>query len=375
MAEKALIAMSGGVDSSVAAAKMLQEGYECIGITMKLYDNEDIGIVDTKTCCSEKDVEDARRVCERLGIDFYVNNFKDDFEKLVMDKFAEAYSQGITPNPCINCNRYLKFDRLYKRAMELECDCIVTGHYVRVIHNEETGLYELHKGVDPKKDQSYVLFMLTQNQLAHTRFPIGEMCKEETRTIAEDRGFVNAAKHDSQDICFIPDGDYHRFLESHGVLCKPGNFVDSEGKVLGQHKGISNYTIGQRKGLGISGPSPYFVKEIRVDSNEVVLSDNDSLFMTTLVAEDCSYTVDNISDFANCVEDYYYDEANAKYSFKCLAKIRYRHNEAPASVEIYDDGRMEVVFDDPQRAITCGQAVVLYSGDRVLGGGTITKVL
>lgn len=352
--KKALIAMSGGVDSSVAAAKMLEEGYDCIGITMKLYDNNDIGLEQTKTCCSLDDVEDARRVCECLGISFYVNNFKSDFSKCVIDRFVDEYREGRTPNPCIDCNRYLKFDRLYKRAKELECDVIVTGHYVRVIHNTETGLYELHKGMDPNKDQSYVLYMLTQEQLAHTRFPIGEMCKDETRSIAEIHGFVNAHKSDSQDICFIPDGDYHRFLKEHGVECSPGDFIDEQGNILGQHTGICNYTIGQRKGLGISAKAPYYVKEIRPRSNVVVLSDNDSLFSDTLKAVNVNWTLGKPD------EDI----------IRCSAKIRYRHREAPATVYIEGD-EIKVVFDEPQRAITAGQAVVLYDGDLVLGGGTI----
>lgn len=353
--KKALIAMSGGVDSSVAAAKMIEEGYECIGITMKLYDNGDIGLDKTKTCCSLDDTEDARRVCERLGIPFYVNNFKDDFGKCVIDRFTEDYREGRTPNPCIDCNRYLKFDRLYRRAKELECDYIVTGHYVRVTYNEETKLYELRKGLDPKKDQSYVLYMLTQEQLSHTKFPIGEMCKEETRQIAEDNGFVNAHKQDSQDICFIPDGDYHKFLEEHGVVCPPGDFIDEDGNVLGRHTGICNYTIGQRKGLGISSTAPLYVKEIRVLENTVVLSGNDSLFTNKLVADRVSWTMN----------------VPAENEFRCAAKIRYHHNEAPATVTILPNDSIEVLFDEPQRAITSGQAVVLYDGDIVLGGGTI----
>jgi len=353
--KKALIAMSGGVDSSVAAAKMQEEGYSCIGITMKLYDNDEIGLDKTKTCCSLDDTEDARRVCERLGIPFYVNNFKEDFGKCVIDRFVEDYRCGRTPNPCIDCNRYLKFDRLYKRALELECDYIVTGHYVRVVFNEQTSLYELRKGIDPKKDQSYVLYMLTQEQLAHTKFPIGEMCKEETRRIADANNFVNAAKPDSQDICFIPDGNYHRFLEEHGVSCPSGDFVDDKGNVLGKHTGICNYTIGQRKGLGISSTAPLYVKEINVADNKVVLSDNDSLFTNRLVADRVNWTL---------------GKANGE-EFRCAAKIRYHHNEAPATVRLISDDKIEVIFDEPQRAITSGQAVVLYDGDVVLGGGTI----
>lgn len=375
MSKKALIAMSGGVDSSVAAAKMLMSGYECIGITMKLYDNEDIGIERTKTCCSADDVMDARRVCERLGINFYVNNFKEDFKTCVIDKFTSMYKDGMTPNPCIDCNRHLKFERLYNRAKELGCDVIVTGHYVRVKLNEATGLYELHKGVDPAKDQSYVLYMLTQEQLSHSCFPIGEMCKEETRAIADEYGFVNSNKPDSQDICFIPDGDYHRFLEEQGVLCKPGNFIDTFGNVLGEHTGICNYTIGQRKGLGIAAKAPLYVKEIRPEENTVVLSDNDSLFTDTLKASDFNWTLGLDNTLKRMSAEGKLDLGSEEISFKCQAKIRYRHREAPAAVYITNGNdtttEIKVVFDEPQRAITRGQAVVLYDGDVVLGGGTI----
>jgi len=358
---KALIAMSGGVDSSVAAAKMQADGYECIGITMKLYDNEDIGLSKTKTCCSLDDTEDARRVCERLGIPFYVNNFKDDFATCVIDKFIAAYRLGHTPNPCIECNRFLKFERLYNRAKELGCDVIVTGHYARVLLNEETGEYELHKGQDPAKDQSYVLYMLSQEQLSHTRFPIGEMCKEETRRIAEDKGFVNANKPDSQDICFIPDGDYRGFLERQGIISIPGDFVLQDGTVLGIHTGICNYTVGQRKGLGISAKAPLYVKRIDPESNKVILSDNESLFGSNLVADDFCWTMENP------------DKLIVDGVIRCKARIRYHHKEAEASVYLLDDKRVKVSFDEPQRAITCGQAVVLYNDSRVLGGGTIVE--
>lgn len=355
--KKALIAMSGGVDSSVAAAKMLENGYDCIGITMKLYDNVDIGLERGKTCCSLDDTEDARRVCEKIGIPFYVNNFKEEFEKHVIDNFVDCYKEGKTPNPCIECNRYLKFEKLYMRAKELGCDYIVTGHYARVIFNEEKGRFELHKGLDPNKDQSYVLYMLTQEQLAHTIFPIGEMNKTSTRDIASERGLVTAHKQDSQDICFIPDGDYHRFLNTRGLVTKPGNFVDTNGNILGKHTGISNYTIGQRKGLGIAAEHPYYVKEIKPITNEVVLSDNESLFETTLCAEKVSWTYPVVSERGD--------------EFRCLAKIRYRHKESPATVRVLENDRIEVIFDEPQRAITSGQAVVLYDGDLLLGGGTI----
>ncbi|MBQ8945493.1 MAG: tRNA 2-thiouridine(34) synthase MnmA [Lachnospiraceae bacterium] len=352
---RALIAMSGGVDSSVAAACMLKRGFDCIGITMKLYDNQDIGI-QKGTCCSLNDTLDARHVCDRLGIDFYVNNFSEDFKTHVIDPFLEAYSKGRTPNPCINCNRYLKFDRLFKRAGDLGCDCIVTGHYARVIHNPDTGEYELHKGVDEKKDQSYVLYMLSQEQLMRTVLPIGEMKKEETRLIADEYGFVNAHKADSQDICFIPDGDFRGFLQREGIEGRAGYFLSESGDILGEHTGICNYTIGQRKGLGIAAEHPWYVKEIRPETNEVVLAENRDLFGKELEAGDLCWT--------------YAGGLPPADEFRCKARIRYHHKEADSTVYVIGD-RIKVVFDEPQRAITPGQAVVLYDDTRVLGGGTI----
>lgn len=373
MAMKALIAMSGGVDSSVAATRMLQDGYECIGVNMKLYEDSDIGMERTKSCGSADGAEDARRVCDKLGMSFEVCYFRDDFIDKVMNKFADCYRCGLTPNPCVDCNRNLKFGRLYEYGRQLGCEKIVTGHYARILQNENTKLYELHKGADEKKDQSYFLYMLSQEQLSHILFPIGELCKEETRGIAGQNGFDNAGKKDSQDVCFIPDGDYHRFLKNRGIEGEPGDFVDEEGNVLGRHTGICNYTIGQRKGLGVSGKAPYFVKEINASKNQIVLSDNDSLFSRCLKAKNFDWTVDRLEDF-DCLETINYSD-DGSVSFTCEAKIRYRHNPAKATVKIDIDGQIEVCFDEAQRAITCGQAVVLYSGSRVLGGGTITEVM
>ena len=374
---KALIAMSGGVDSSVAAALMQKKGYECIGVTMKLYDNEDIQISREKTCCSLDDIEDARAVARRLGIPYYVFNFKDDFRSKVMDNFAECYMRGETPNPCIECNRHLKFEGLYRRAMELKCDVIVTGHYARISYNEKTNRYELLKGIDETKDQSYVLYNLTQEQLKHTAFPLGEYTKEECRRLAEELGLINARKHDSQDICFVPDGNYKKFIEEYtGKTMPPGNFIDTEGRVIGRHTGICNYTIGQRKGLGIAMGKPVFVKEIRPKTNEIVISDNKELFTDTLYARDFNW----IS----------WDEGTAEENARVTAKIRYRHEAAPARIRIIKDKAqseslaedeslrpkingelIKLTFDTPQRAVTRGQAVVLYDRERVIGGGTI----
>lgn len=354
--KRALIAMSGGVDSSVAAACLQAEGYDCIGITMRLYDNETAGVA-SRTCCSLDDVEDARRVCEKLGIDFYVADFKKDFRQEVIEPFIREYEAGRTPNPCIECNRKLKFDRLYGRALDLECDVIATGHYARVIHNPETGEYELHKGEDGRKDQSYVLYMLTHDMLSHIRFPIGEMTKDRTRLMAGEYGFVNADKHDSQDICFIPDGDHQRFLKDNGILCKPGNFITTDGRILGTHKGICNYTCGQRRGLNVPDTHSWYVKEIRPASNEIVLGTDEELFSYELDAKDVVWTLREPHKEGD--------------ELKCRARIRYHHREAEARVYVEPHDTVHIVFDEPQRAITPGQAVVLYEGTRVLGGGTI----
>mgnify|MGYP000438844761 FL=1 len=352
--DKVLIAMSGGVDSSVAAFLMKEQGCQCIGATMKLFHNEDIGVKRTKTCCSLEDVEDARSVAFRLGIPYYVFNFSDDFKGQVIDRFIAAYERGATPNPCIDCNRYLKFERLYERARILGCDAIVTGHYARI--EQENGRWLLKKSLDESKDQSYVLYSLTQEQLAHTRLPLGAMHKSETRRIAEEQGFYNADKPDSQDICFVPDGDYAGFIARFtGHDCPAGDFVDEDGHVLGQHKGIVHYTVGQRKGLGIAADAPLYVKQIDAASNRVVLSGNESLFSRELTANDFNWIAYDVPPRELCA----------------TARVRYHQREQAATVTVLGDGRVHLVFDEPQRAITPGQAVVLYDGDTVLGGGTI----
>lgn len=352
--DKVLIAMSGGVDSSVAAFLMKDQGCECIGATMKLFQNEDIGVKATKTCCSLEDVEDARSVAFRLGIPYYVFNFSDDFKGQVIDRFISAYEHGATPNPCIDCNRYLKFERLYERARILGCDAIVTGHYARI--EQENGRWLLKKALDESKDQSYVLYSLTQEQLAHTRLPLGAIHKSETRRIAEEQGFYNADKPDSQDICFVPDGDYARFIARYtGHDCPAGDFVDEGGHVLGQHRGIVHYTVGQRKGLGIAADAPLYVKRIDTAENRVVLSGNDALFSRELTANDFNWIA---YDVPPC-------------ELRATARVRYHQREQAATVTVLSDGRVHLVFDEPQRAITPGQAVVLYDGDTVLGGGTI----
>ena len=356
--DKVLIAMSGGVDSSVAAFLMKEQGCECIGATMKLFHNEDIGVSRTKTCRSLEDVEDARLAALHLGIPYYAFNFSDDFKGQVIDRFISSYERGATPNPCIDCNRYLKFERLYKRARILGCDAIVTGHYARI--EQENGRWLLKKSLDESKDQSYVLYSLTQEQLAHTRMPLGAMHKSETRRIAEEQGFYNADKPDSQDICFVPDGDYAKFIEQYtGRKSKPGDFVDMEGNILGRHKGIIHYTLGQRRGLGIPAAARLYVCDISPKTNQVVLGSNEDLFHTELTAEKVN--------LISC--------ESLKEPMRLKAKIRYRHPEQDAVAWQTEDGVLHVRFDKPQRAITKGQAVVLYDGDIVVGGGVIESCM
>lgn len=358
MNHKALIAMSGGVDSSVAAYLMRKQGYECIGATMKLYHNEDICIPKDHSCCSLDDVEDARAVAASMDIPYYVFNFSERFKEEVMDKFVHCYECGITPNPCIDCNRYLKFEYLYNRAKELGYDYVVTGHYAQIKYDASIDRYLLSKAVDASKDQSYVLYSLTQEQLAHTQFPLGCMPKSKTREIAEQQGFINAKKHDSQDICFVQNGNYAEFIEDYTKKTYPeGNFVDVHGNILGRHKGIIRYTIGQRKGLGLSLKEPMYVMEINTTDNTVVLGRDADLFTDTLIANDINLiSVPRIDG-----------------EMRVKAKVRYRHTEQPATVTQIGDDTIKVVFDEPQRAITKGQAVVLYDGDIVVGGGTIVE--
>ncbi len=356
MAEKAMIAMSGGVDSSVAAFLMLQAGYSCVGATMQLFHNEDAGISKEKSCCSLNDVMDAKLISSKLGMLHYVFNFSDSFREIVMKRFSEAYEHGATPNPCIDCNRFLKFDVMIRRAQEMQFDYVVTGHYARIEFDCSSGRYFLKKGVDAGKDQSYVLYSLTQEQLAHVRFPLGTYRKEEIREIAQKNGFVNAHKKDSQDICFVPDGDYAGFLTRFtGKTYPEGDFLSTNGNILGKHRGIIHYTVGQRKGLGISAAYPLYVQKILPETNQVILGKNEELFSDSLTAED----VNLIS------------RETLSEPVQCSAKIRYRHPEQPCTAWQSDDGILHVKFHQPQRAITKGQAVVLYQGDIVIGGGTI----
>ena len=351
---KALIAMSGGVDSSLAAKLTLDMEFDCIGCTMKLYDNDDINAPHGKTCCSLDDVEDARAVANRLGIPFYVFNFKEEFKDKVINNFINSYEEGRTPNPCIECNKHLKFDKLFDRAHELGYDYVVTGHYARV--ESDGNRFYLKKAVDENKDQSYVLYSLTQEQLSHVMFPLGNFSKTTVREMASENNFVNAAKPDSQDICFIPDGDYAAFMERNtGKIYEPGNFIDVNGNVLGQHKGIIRYTVGQRKGLGIALGTPMYVKRVNIKDNTVTLASDAELFSKEVLVDNVNWT----SGVCPTTE------------FNCKAKIRYRHKEQPCQVFPITSTSIKIVFDEPQRAPTPGQSAVLYDGDIVLGGGII----
>ena len=354
---KALIGMSGGVDSSVAALRMQQAGYTCIGATMRLYAGQVESADGTKTCCSLEDVEDARSVARRLGIAHYVFNFTDDFYKEVVDPFVDTYYQGGTPNPCILCNRHLKFGKLMQRATELGCDWVVSGHYARVEQDRSTGRYLLKRAADRAKDQTYFLACLSQEQLARVQFPLGGLTKEQVREIAAEHGFLNARKHDSQDICFVPGGDYTVFLEEYtGRKLCPGDFLDASGRTLGHHRGAVCYTIGQRRGLGLAMGDPVYVCRKDMGANTVTVGPDEALYSPALRAKDWVW--------------FPFDTLTAP--MEVTAKIRHSQYDRPATVFPEPDGTARVVFAEPQRAISPGQAVVLYQGDTVVGGGTIT---
>ena len=359
--KKALIAMSGGVDSSVAALIMKEKGYDCIGITMKLYDSETGQACRSRTCCTLEDVEDARQVASALSIPYYVLNFKDDFQKKVILPFVETYENGGTPNPCIRCNRFMKHEKLYKKAEELGCDYIVTGHYARIRYDEEKQRYLLLKAKDEKKDQSYVLYFLNQEQLKHSIFPLGEFeTKEEVRAIAEKDGFFNADKPDSQDICFVTSGSYGDFLEKfRGKPYPKGYFVDEEGHKLGKHKGIIRYTIGQRKGLGLALKEPMYVAGKNLEKNQIILTKGPALYSEALEAEDFNWI----------------SMDPPKEEYPVTVKTRYNAKAVPAFVSVKEENNVFLRFEKPERAIAAGQAVVLYDGEIVVGGGTIKKAI
>ena len=356
---KALIAMSGGVDSSVAAYLTRQMGYDCMGATMRFFDS-DILHTGVSGCCSLDDSEDARSVARKLEMPFHVFNSKADFAEKVIGDFIRCYEAGLTPNPCIQCNRHLKFDHFLRRALILGCEKIVTGHYARISYDPDSGRWLLKKALDSSKDQSYVLYCLTQEQLSRTLLPLGDLSKEEARAIAQQQGFINARKKDSQDICFVPDGDYVAFMEHYmGKRYEPGDFLDESGKVVGRHRGAVCYTLGQRKGLGLAMGAPVYVCGKDMQKNTVTVGPNESLFATTLRASHWNWI-----PFPRLTEP-----------LRVTARARYNQKEQPATVYPEDDGFARVVFDQPQRAMTPGQAVVLYDGDLVVGGGTIREIL
>ncbi len=354
--KKVMVAMSGGVDSSVAALLLQRQGYSLCGATLVLYANSDIGLCDTRTCCSLDDVEDARRVCTRLGIDHFVFNMKAQFKQGVIDPFAEGYRRGETPNPCVECNRSIKFSGVLDRARQLDCDAIATGHYVQRDYDAATGRWLLKKAKDPAKDQSYVLYVLTQQTLAQTLFPLGGLTKQEVRALAEEEGLVTAKKSESQDICFVPDGDYAGFLtKTLGVASEPGRFVSPQGAVLGQHAGMIHYTLGQRRGLGVSADRRLFVVEKDMRQNTVTLGDEALLMQRQMVVDALNWV----------------SVAAPQGSIRAQVKSRYRQSAQPAWLHPQEDGSLVVEFDLPQRALTPGQAAVFYADDIVLGGGTI----
>ncbi len=354
--KRVVVAMSGGVDSSVAAALLQEQGCEVIGMTMQIWDYANFTAKqgDTfGTCCSLDDVHDARRVADGLGIPFYVVNFEEEFEKSVIDKFCDDYFSGRTPNPCVLCNQILKFETLLRRARELEADYLVTGHYARIRHDGEH--YHLCKGEDHSKDQSYFLFTLTQEQMQFVRFPLADITKDEVRQHAARLGLRVAEKPESQDICFVPDGDYVRFLEEQrGAGTMNGDIVHVNGTVLGTHAGIYRYTIGQRRGLGLSWPEPLYVVALDAPNRRVIVGEKSHLSVTICRVGDLTWSIPVPQE-----------------PFRTACRIRYRHQEVPATITPCADGSVDVCFDTPQQGVTPGQAAVFYDGDCVLGGGWI----
>ena len=356
--KKVVVGMSGGVDSSVAAWLLQQQGYQVIGVTMQIWQDEEEFVQEAEGgCCGLSAVEDARRVAQVLGIPYYVMNFKKEFREKVIDYFADEYLQGRTPNPCIACNRYVKWEALLRRSLEIGADYIATGHYARIVRLEN-GRYAVKKSVTEGKDQTYALYSLTQNQLAHTLMPVGAYSKDQIRQLAEEIGIPVADKPDSQEICFVPDGDYASFIERHtGRRIPEGNFVTAGGEVLGRHRGITHYTIGQRRGLGLPMGRRVFVREIRPETNEVVVGEGDEVFSGTLRANHISFMA--------------VPEIPIGEEGRFLAKIRYGHKGAACTVRRTGQDEITCIFEEPVRAVTPGQAVVFYQDGCVAGGGTI----
>lgn len=368
--KRVLVAMSGGVDSSVTAFLLQQQGYECLGATMRLTCSRSFDDMDARSCCSLRDLEDAEAVCARLGIPWQAVDFRELFARKVIDKFVHTYEDGRTPNPCIDCNRYLKFGALLDYAREQGCDYVATGHYAQVGQAAD-GTWTLSKGIDPAKDQSYVLYSLSQERLAHTLLPLGGLVKSrDVRRIAAEQGFSNASKPDSQGICFCPDNDFARYIEEcKGQVLPDGDILDTSGKVIGRHHGALRYTIGQRKGLGVAMLHPVYVTRVDAAANTVTLGEESNLMANALIADDWVWSAPTESMRKRL-------EAAGTAGIPVAAKIRYHQPDQMAHVSWDNDpGTVRVAFDRPQRAIAPGQAVVIYDGDVVLGGGTVRTAL
>ncbi len=358
--DRVVVAMSGGVDSSTAAANLKAEGHEVVGLTMRLWDQKGEGGGGSRSCCSPDDVREARRVADQIGIPHYVINLKEAFEEEVIGNFVSEYLRGRTPNPCIHCNDRIKFGRLLRKTEELGARALATGHYARIMRDAKSGKYRLLRGIDAGKDQSYFLFTLTQGQMAKVLFPLGEKTKSEVREQARELGLRVAGKSESQEICFIPDNEYPRFLEERmgKEIFQKGEIVDRRGKVLGFHRGIHSFTIGQRRGLGIAAPHPFYVLALDCARNRVIAGEKEELRAEGLIATEVNWI-----------------SSPPERGMEAMVQIRSRHAGAPAYISALPEGRARVRFQNPQYSVTPGQAAVFYLEDEVVGGGWIEKAL